>query len=225
MTLTDASEVMYGAMLPERVLYEVMKVGFNAIQLDQGLIDDLLWKLDSAAREDIKTYFANHKVTVRQTFPKEGITFPIVVVSNGTEEEPPQSDLIGDFMHGDFDVALTQGTEVVGTANQSRYNIFLLGGNDSNLVMWMYYLAKAMCLVNRDTIARHGMHNVIFTGQDVNLREDLFPEFTYARVLTLSCLNYFSVLLTERVANSIEVNVFTEDVETGINMQLNVEEP
>jgi len=223
--ITDATGHLYGAMLPERVLYEIMKAGWAALKLDPSLVDDLLYKLDEATRDDIKAYLTTHTVTVRQNFPKDDITFPIVVVTNGTDDENAGQDVLGDYMHTDFDGGLSTGTLTLGHALDSTYNIYCLAGKDSNAVLWLYYLSRALMMINYPEFDKHGIHNALMSGRDVTLREDLFPEFTFARMLTLRCLNYFAVRVTERVANSLVVRVFTEDVETGISMQLNVEDP
>jgi hypothetical protein len=207
----DALDTIYGAVLPERVLQDVLKFGFDAIHKDQTLIDDLFYKLPKQVRDTIKQYYAEHIVTVRQNFPKDGITFPIVTVVNGADNEDTSLDYMGGFEGADFDLALVNRIQVIGHALRTDFQIFCLAGKDANAALWLYYIAKAILLINCKTLEAHGMQNVTFTGRDIQLREDLFPEFTYARIIGLSCVNYFGVRVTERVARSLEVTVFTQE--------------
>ena len=223
--ITDAQTKLFGAMLPERVLEEVLEAGYAAIKEDQSLIDDLFHKLDKKSLDDIKGYYDTHSVAVRQNFPRDDIIFPIVTVVNGDDNENVDLDMLGDFMNSGFDAGFTQNEQILGHGVSSTFNIYCLAGKDSNAALWLYYLAKAIFMVNAKVLFAHGLHNVVMRGRDITLREDLFPEFTFARVLTLSCDNYFSIKATERVANKLTVALFDKDEETGIKTQLNVEDP
>ena len=224
LAIENALEHIPGTVIPERVIQEVLKLGFAAIHEDQSIIDDLFFSLPKDVKKEIKEYYAEHEVAVRQNFPKDAIKFPIVAVVNGDDNEDPSLDFMGDFMTAEFDTALTNRLNVIGHALRTDFHIYCLAGKDANAALWLYYMAKAILVSNLLTLEAHGLQNSIFTGRDLRLREDLFPEFTFARMLGLSCVNYFSVRVTERVANSLVMNIFTEEPFSDTKEQMNAEE-
>jgi len=223
--LADEEGSLPGTSLPERVLQEVLKAGFIAIHKDQTLIDELFSTLPQSVRNSIKEYYAGHEVTVRLNFPRDGITFPLVSILSGSDNEATDLDYLGGFEGAEFDSAYTTRVQALGHALRDDVQVFCMAGKDSNAVLWMYYLVKAILMVNMLTLEAHGLQNVTFSGRDVVLREDLFPEFTFARVLGLSFVSYFSVLVTERVAKALEVRVFTAEPFSDTPTQVNVEDP
>jgi hypothetical protein len=215
LSISDALDGQSGLMIPERVLQDLLKYGFNNVHSDQTLIDDLFHKYDPDTITAIKDYYANHTISIRQNFPRDDIKFPMVTILNASDSEDQSIDLIGDFLTSDLDVTRTQATRTIGHGLRTEIQVFCLAGKDSNAVLWLYYVTKAILTANINTLNAHGLHNIIFSGRDITLREDLFPEITYARVLSISCQNYFSVKLTERVAKSLVFNVFTENQDSG----------
>lgn len=223
--ISDAIVKGYGTMMPERVFQELLKIGFTTIKSDTSLIDDLFHKLDEDTRDDMKAFFAAHVVDVRLNFPVDSILFPMVTIVNQSDNEDVSSDVLGDFMGQEFDEGGSYTTEILGHALNSSYQVYCLAGKDSNAALWMYYLTKAVLMLNVQTLYVHGLHNIVYSGQDIRVREDLFPEKTYARLLTVQCFNWFSVRATQRVVSKLTVAAFTENAETGEKIQLNVEAP
>jgi len=221
--ISDAQTKIYGTMLPERVVQEVLKVGFSAIKNDTSIIQDLFHKLDNEALTDIEEYYKTHSVAVRTNFPKDDFTWPIVAVVSSSDNEDPSLDSMGEFYGESLSVARTELTQVLGHTCQSTLNIYCLSGNDSNAALWLYYIVKALLIAHRLTFISHGMINQVVSGQDIQLREEMFPEFTYARVVALSFTNNFTIRLSDRIAAKLEVMVFSEDTETGIKTLLSEE--
>lgn len=211
LTIADALDRVDGAMLPERVLQDTLKVGFAKVKEDQTLIKELFYKMPERTLKDIMEFFAAHDVTVRQGLPiGEDPVFPIVAITNAADNEDQSADLMGSFMAEGLDISRLENSQILGHPLKSEYQVWCLGGKDSNAPLFLYYLAKAILTVNHLTLDAAGLHNVMFSGRDVTLREDIFPSTTFSRVLTVTCGNYFAVRVTERVGKALQVNTFTE---------------
>lgn len=208
LTIDDAEEHQSGLMVPERVIQDLLKVGFVNLKTDLSIVDDLFFKYDKATRTDIKQFLTGNNFPVRLNFPKDDFVFPLLAVVNASDVEEPTLDMLGDYATTEFDTAGTTAYITLGHCLKSEYQIFCLAGKDSNAALWLYYLAKAILVLNFKTLNVHGMHNIIYSGRDITLREDLFPELTYSRMLSLSCDNYFTLQATEKVANKLVVQVF-----------------
>jgi hypothetical protein len=216
------ADYSHGTSLPERVLEELFKKCFPRIQADTDLLDDLFHRLDDAALKDIKDYYKSHNVTVRLNFPIDDLKFPIVAVLCNSDDENVSADMLGDFMTAEQEVSGTQRNEIVGHSLKSNFSIYCLAGKDSNAAMWLAYVVRALLALNSTFLAGNGLHNPVITTRDISLREDLFPEMTFARIVTLTCDNYFAVRRSERVASALTLSLFTTD-ENGDNIQINAE--
>jgi hypothetical protein len=211
LSVTNAIDHVSGVMIPERVLQDLLKLGFANIKADTSLIDDLFYKYDSETLNAIKTYYTEHEIAVRVNFPRDEFTFPLIAIVNTADLENVNSDLLGDYLTSEYSDASTVEIEkIVGHSVKSEFSIYCLAGKDSNAALWLYYVVKAILTMNTTTFNAHGMHNIILNGRDITLRQDLFPEMTYARVLALTCDNYFSVKLTEKIAHSLVIQIFTQ---------------
>ena len=212
--ITDATPRLDGAMLPERVLQEVLKLGFDALKNDQTIFDDLLHKLDLDTRNDIKSFYSDNDVAVRLNFPRDALKFPIVAIVNQSEDDDPNLALLNNHMDIQYSYGSGNAVNYVGVGQKCNYQIYCLAGKDSNAVLWLTYIVKAILLVNINELHKHGLHNISFTGRDITLREDLFTEFTYGRIVGVTCDTFFGVRLTEKVANTIQVRLLVTGVDT-----------
>lgn len=210
-----------GTIIPERIIQEVLRLGLSRIHDDPSLIDTLFSTLDDTARNDIRAFYATHNVPVRVNYPRDAITFPLVAIVSAGDNENQSYDVIGDFFTSEVDAARVEQINVIGYATRGDLNIMCLAGKDSNAPMWLYYVVKAILLLNRDTLVAHGLHNLTVAGRDVTFRDDLLPEFTYARSVTLSFDTHFSVTVSERVAKALTLSLFVEDIDSGAKLQVN----
>jgi hypothetical protein len=219
--ITDATPRIDGAMLPERVLQEMLKSGFAALKADQSTISELFHKLDLATLNDIKAFYAANSVTVRLNFPRDDLKFPVVAIVTQSEDTDPGLELLGHHMDYGY-----EGGSVVtykGLGQRCSYQLYCLAGKDSNAVIWLTHLVKAILLVNMDELHKHGLNNVTLNTRDVTLREDLFTEFTYGRVIGVTCDTYFGVKVTEKVANSLGITLYAVNHQSGTKIPLDGE--
>lgn len=222
--LPISEDLPFGVSVPERVLQEVLKAGIAQVKADTSLLDELFHKYDKTTLADMKSFYAKHNIPVRVNFPVGADwTFPMIAIVSAADTENASADFLGSFMGADVDLARTTRYEIVGHATRSTFTVYCLAGKDSNAALWLYYVVKALLVLNYDTLINHGLHNATFDGRDIQFREDVSPEFTFARTLSLTCDTYFAVQRTERVANSLVVNVFTEGTDS-VNLSLDQEE-
>jgi hypothetical protein len=210
LSIGDALNSLSGAMLPERVLQDLLAVGFARVKKTPEILTDLFFKLPSDELSSLQSYFADHEFPVRLNFPQDAITFPLVTVVSNADSENVQADLLGDYLTSGYDAAAVEVQQVIGHAVHSDFQILCLTGKDSNAALWLYYVVKAILTLNIQTLNAQGLHNIVMQGRDVSLRQDLLPAMTFARMLTVTCDTYFSVRLTERVASSLVLSLFTE---------------
>ena len=197
-----------GSMLLERVLQETLRFGFQAVSSDPTLVDDVLIKLSDAARADIKGYFDSREVAVHLNFPQDYIKYPMLAILNADDNEREDLDMLGDYMGStESFVSGTTRAQALGHALSSRDQVFCMAGRDSNATLGLYYLSTAILMLNRSTLHQQGAMNVRFGGNDIAFREDLMPEMTYARMLSVTCENYFLIGSTERVARHLCINL------------------
>ena len=217
-------ETPLGSSLPERVLQELLAFGLAKIHADPSLCDDLFWKLDEAAKADIHGYFADHAIPVRLDFPIDDWTFPLVTIQVASDDENVAGDFLGDYMTTQPNTLGGSVDMMMGHALKSIYTVYCLAGKDSNAAMWLYYVVKAILVLNAESLMRQGLHNLTMSGRDISFQEQTLPEMTYARTLSLTCDNYFCVRKSERVATSLVQTLYVEDAVRG-NIDVEADEP
>lgn len=211
--LMHAETKVSGAMLVERAIQEILKKALPALKADTQILDDLFFKLDAAALADVKTFFSTNDVEVLLNFPRDNWKPPYVVIQNASDTEVQGMALLGDYMGPTLDSTLGAVGEVYGRAMQSQYDILCLTGKDSNAALYLYYVVQALLMLNILELHRHGIHNVTFSGQAIELRDDIMPEFSYARRLQLSCQHYLAIRITQRLIASVVVILRDNDGE------------
>ena len=218
----DGESMPIGSSMPERVLQELLRMGLAKVHEDPELVNDLLFKLDSDARQDALAYFAGHAIPVRLDIPIDDFTFPLVAVEVTDDQEDVPNDLLGDFMTYRMEPGGTGMDEIIGHALKSTYTIYCLAGKDSNAAMWLYYVVKAILVLNLETLVKQGLSNITISGRGISFKEETLPEMVYGRVISLTCTNYFAVRRSERVATSLELSLFVSD-NSGVNIDVTAE--
>ena len=210
--LTDASEQYAGFMLGERVIQEILRLGFAQIHDYPDLIDTIFFKLTIDARRDIKEYLSTHVVDVRLNYPKDGDAMPLVSIINAAGQEDIPNDVVGDqFPFNEEHYETPDGYRVVGHAERSTFNIYCQASKDSNAVMWIYYVAKALLMVNRDTLINHGFIDTTYTGRDISFDSQRQGDWVYVRILSLTCMHFESVALAEKTYDAFVLDVVPPD--------------
>lgn len=186
-------------VLPELLIQKVLVNGFAKISSNPSLLDDLFAGYPAEMLAEAKTYMEAHAVPVRLNLPREGLTEASVAVLCSNDAEETANDTLGDFLH-ELKVGATDDTitEYRGIAKRGSYQLFCLA-SDPRLAMYLGYIIEALLILNTDDLQREGMENINLATSDLRFEEQYLPEFSNSRVVTLSCLHYHAVPVTEKL--------------------------
>lgn len=176
----------------EYLLQAILKRGLKAIYSDTKIIDDLFIRLKEDEREEMKKYLVTHqKMEVRVGLPKRGSQLPMISIALGSDLEDETKDTLGFHIEEMISDLQDRGIEdVSGSAFRSTYQI-LIFTSDDRFTVHLYNLIKKILLLNMDALVANGNHQPSMQGAELQLKgDDWFPEFAYARVLTLSVVHY-----------------------------------
>lgn len=194
-------------VLPELQIQSALKQGFAAIGGNNDLLNDIFANYPADMLAEVKKYLTEHKVEVVLNWPREAMTSPTVAIVNSGDSEAPDKDTLGDFLE-ELTVSETDAniTEYRGIALNSTYQMLVLS-QDPRLSMYLAYLVTTMLLLNSPMFQEAGMHNIVLGTADLRFEEPLLPEWSNSRMVTLTCLHYHAVPVTERLLTELCVNV------------------
>jgi hypothetical protein len=101
--------------------------------------------------------------------------------------------------------------ERLGSLYRTSYQILIAGPNQE-ITLFLYAMVKAIFIVNREFLQRHGFIEPKLGGTDFVAKPEYLPELAYHRALILEFQNSFDVYLTPEII-------------TGINLSLEVFDP
>jgi hypothetical protein len=171
---------------------------------DLSVIDMLFPMLTADELEQLKGYFREHQnIEVVHNFPRRGATVPVIALSLAAESEDGTKDTLGYFIDELTNSMGLEVDEVRGIAMRSTYNVMVFT-QDRDFTIHFYNILKAIMLLNIDTLAGIGMHDIQFSGNDFRFEDDsYFPTFVYSRMLTISALHYDVVLQTSKMLQKL----------------------
>lgn len=205
-------------VLPEIQIERILKNGFTVLAEDADCLDDLLVNYPEDMRTEAKKYLAEHAAKLPEKvvggWPEEGMTSPTISIVNTSDQEDTAKDVLGDFLYDlQQEVSDDKATELRGTAKRANIQMMCLSDN------WRlsYYLAlfvETLLILNDAVLPSLGMHEVVVGNSDGGLHEELQPEFQHARVVSLSCLHYHAVAISEPLYSKFVVNVRLDSDDT-----------
>lgn len=193
--------------LPELQIQTALKQGFAAVAANVDLLDDIFANYPADMLSEVKRYLTEHKVEVVLNWPKEGQTLPTIAIVNAGDSEAADKDVLGDFFE-ELTVGETDSniSEYRGIALNGTYQMLVLS-QDPRLSMYLAYLTLTMLILNAQTFQEGGLHNVVLSAADLRFEEQLLPEWSNSRMVTLTCLHYHAVPVTERLLTQLVVVV------------------
>jgi hypothetical protein len=222
-----------GYLFPEALVRQFLAYQFDQIQrtVDDPsvtFIEELFHKFGDATAREVKTWWRNHKVPVHMGYTRADTTLPFVTVVNGGEQEKDNEAVLGDYggqaSYGSRDIALLGGgiqrvaqhtRQVLTTSLQHSTRIFVAAG-DPNVATYIYHVIWALLMLNKIDFDRYGgMRSLSIAGGDIEHHPELFPEFAYFKVITLSYSSQFDVPQAKQQTSggvSITLGAFLADV-------------
>ena len=194
-------------VLPELQIQTALRQGFASIGGDVELLNDIFANYPADMLAEVKEYLTKHKVEVVLNWPSEGMTLPTVAIVNAGEQEVAGNDALGDVLE-ELETAATDAniSEYRGVALNGTYQLLVLT-DDPRLSMYLAYLVMTMLVLNSPGFQVGGMHNIVLSVADLRFEEGLLPEWAHSRMVTLTCLHYHAVPVTERLLTGLCVDV------------------
>lgn len=202
-------------VLPELQIQTALQQGFTSVANDIDLLDDVFHNYPEEMLAEVKQYLREHKVEVVLNWPRESMQQPTVAIVNAGDSEAADKDVLGDvFWELEVEETDANITEYRGIAKNGTYQMLVLSP-DPRLSMYLSYLVTTILILNASLFQEAGMHNVLISEADLRFEEQLLPDWSNSRMVTLTCLHYHAVPVTERLLTALclNVNVATAKVE------------
>jgi hypothetical protein len=194
-------------VLPELQIQTVIRNGFAAVAANIDLLEDLFANYPEDMRLEVRQYLKEHKVETVLNWPRQGMTSPTIAIVNAGDNEAADKDVLGDELE---DLTVNDTDEEItgyrGVALNGSYQLLVLS-QDPRLTMYLAYLVLTFLILNAPTFHAAGMHNVVLGSADLRFEENLLPEWSNSRMVTLSCLHYHAVPVSDRLLNVLNVVV------------------
>jgi hypothetical protein len=197
-------------VLPEIQIQTALKQGFAAVDADVALLDDIFANYPADMRTEVKKYLTDTTVEVLLNWPPAEVTLPVVAIVNAGDTEAPDRDVLGDVFE-ELEVANTDPdvTEYRGIAKNATYRMLVLT-QKPRFSVYLSYLVTTMLVLNAPAFQEAGMHNVLLSEADLRFEAQVPAEWINSRVVTLTCLHYHTVAVTERLLTALRVSVTVE---------------
>jgi hypothetical protein len=179
-------------MMINRVLYNVLQYGINAVQQDTTLLSDLfgdLYGLTSTEVASIQTYFQTKTFTVVQGYPHQAMKPPVYALVLSAEQQDER--FIGDEVGMVLDGSQYSNCDQYGAIWSHNYQV-LCYADHPDVCFYMYEIAK-----NAFQGADHYMleQNVLewsYGGMDLMPDERYIPQNLFCRAMTITAKSQFT---------------------------------
>lgn len=177
------------SVLPERTILTLLQRGVDAIEADlaasgpdETVLDDILAALDSAERTKARAYYAAHKPTIVQGYPRTDAPFPLfAVVLQGDNEE---NRYVGT---GEHDLAM-MGVKEATAFNQwtkGQFGIYVYAEHP-DICAWYYRILRRIMQVGIRYLVSEGLDNPSISGAELAPDPRYTPDNLFVRRLTLT---------------------------------------
>lgn len=219
-----AGELMFEELLRRFLAYQLKMIQENANKPGVTFLDEMFGRWDDDTRLQVKKWFALHtNINVVINYPREDIKLPFIAVVSATENESGEAylgDYGGQMLIGRRAVQASSSIKLpiniygqqleepdprpvathvrqVISIPENHVTRLYIAADDTNVVMAIYAVVKALILVNKMDFDRYaGARNLKMNGGDFEHRPELFPAFAYFKMLTLSYDMNFDVPLS-----------------------------
>ena len=107
-----------------------------------------------------------------------------------------------------------QMIERLGSHYQTSYQILIVGPNQE-MTIFLYAMVKAIFVINREYLYRHGFIEPKLGGTDFVAKPEYLPELAYQRALILEFQHAFDVYLAPEVIREIRLGLSVYDPNVG----------
>lgn len=178
-------------LLPERVIYRLLRLGVDAITEDLGIslpgetvIDDILRQLeDDAEKAKARAYWAEHPPDVVQNYPRMGInTFPLYAVTLTSESD--EKDYIGVGEHDTLDDNDVKIGRQFSQWTAGKFTIYVYAEHP-DICAWYYRILRRIVLAGFPYMVKHGLDKPTLDGSDLVPDPRYTPDNMFVRRLTV----------------------------------------
>lgn len=196
----------------ERKLFAVLSSTVAAIKADTSILLDIFQpegdksRISDAEMTRIRALYASDDTLprVRHGYPPAGAELPCfcVVLSRDTIAQA----FLDDFM--DIDAS---GRDVMGVLENRTISLYVFAENP-DLCFYHYKVLKATIIANLKDLITAGLDNPQWDGEELEPIPNRLPEWTFQRVLRLTCLTEETYPLTRLRVTVDELQVYRDDV-------------
>lgn len=177
----------------QRSIYQALVAGFEAVQADPGILDDIFgergYALTTTEIAAIKTYFAATEVNVAHGYARSDQKFPLVMVvlTGEDEDEHWLGDDAGIVMDTDDP---EHGSDLVSSTWKHNYDLLVLCEHP-DATLYIYEVVKSIMLTSESFFHDAAIYFTHFNGMDLAPDPRYIPEHLFVRKLTMSCKREF----------------------------------
>ena len=173
-------------VMPERVIYHLLKGAFETAKTDQEFIDRMFRLLSAAERATIKAFLNQRPPQIVHAFARRAQKIPLIAVAVQDDREGQQ--FIDEFMADDLVDPYDESANGVQTLHGGIITTtvqVMIWSDSPDTVQYLYQLAWAFLKAATQTFAGLQMSPVSMSGGDVAPNEDLMPGTIYGRHITI----------------------------------------
>lgn len=217
--------MFFEPLLRQFFAYQLKQLSQNVNDPNVTFVDELFGRMGDTVRLQVKTWLATHPGwNIDINFPREDAKLPLIAIVTAQDDELTSGTYLGDdggvMLMGEHDVQsssqLSVGTNVYGQriaavderprATQARFLLSVpqshmtriyIATEDVNETLYLYIILKALLLVNKLDFDKYcGARNMKLSGSDFEHKQEMFPQFAFAKILTIAYEMNFDVALS-----------------------------
>jgi hypothetical protein len=217
----------------QRLIFQVLQTGVNAINQDSKILDDIFakqWGLSEAELASIKTFWTAKPPTVIQGYARQDSPFPLFAISLLGERESDK--VIGDEAFDVMDPDDPEFQDDQKTAFWHHDFAIWVYSEHPDVTLYYYEIVKHIILVSSDLKkanapsiwVENGVMDIDLQGQDLVPDARYVPSNLFVRQLRFSCKREFKQAVRgSRLAKAFKVSGIYLDSSGGSNDAVGVQ--
>jgi hypothetical protein len=180
-------------ILAQVALQRLMQAGIKAIKADIDILDEVFRQytcppMDIAYGQEyidnIKTWFANTKIPVVQSWGYDPTNIPQITINLSSESEDEGRAAFDDHLGANPDTADAESAVNVFNVN---LDIGLHVSKNGDEVLWLYYIASYILFKNKRLAEYMGLQQQTFSAADYSRQTQYAADNIWVRWIKFSC--------------------------------------
>lgn len=198
------------ALLRDFISFQLGRVHKTIDDPNVTFIDELFHKYGADVVQQVRDWWRDSpNIPVLINYPRQDMSLPFVCVVNAGEGEKAGEQYLGDFggtsFYGGSQVASSAGappakfTRALLSIPMTHQTKIYVAAQEPTLTMYIYHVIYALLLINKIDFDQYGgIRNLVMSGGDIEHHPELFPDFAYFKIITLTYDSNFDVPLQQQ---------------------------